>query len=154
MKTKAVLITGLTIALILIVFSIAFGVYDHEVKQDYRNSMDHAIAMGKSIKEPALKSYAISTRWAGVGVGFLSLILLACAVKSFRQFKENRILYISHVLYLVFIGISFLFVFVLLTSTGAVSFDETYILWVILGLVSVVQNIVSMKKLPQMTVTA
>ena len=151
MKTKITLISGILIAVLMIAYSFMQMEYDHKVKQKYYSDREFARSMGINLDEPSVKPYEKTSRAGGMVTGVLSLLLITVNFLLVKATKGNKVFKISSVILLAGSIICSLFSIVLMKSTGGVTFDETGVIWVLLGIVAILFYTVALIKSKQFT---
>lgn len=149
MKTKFALISGVIIAILMVAYSFVQMDNDHSVKRDYYSKRESARSLGYQLDEPAVKPYELTSRAAGRVTGLLTLALLTVNFLLVRALKAKKAFYISSIILVAGSAICAFFSVVLMKSTGGVTFDETGVIWVLLGIVSVIFYSIVLIKLKQ-----
>jgi len=152
MKTKLALTFGIIVSITMIVVSVIQMNVVQESRRDYRDEQEHNRAMGYNdpYVKGVVKPYAKKTRAANnIMLPFvLSILAVSLLVfKNSRQVKWISIFnYILILFSIVILGFSLI---VVRTTTGGITFDEIGVLWIILGVISIVFSSIGLAKIPK-----
>jgi len=155
MKTKMALFLGIICSVVMIGYSIYQGNVVHEEKRNHQNQLEEArrkaeLYGGTVQQTSGLTSYAKATRTAGKVVMGITVLLLASALIGIKLFRKNKGLFIFHIIGMIVVVASLLFSVVMMTSSGGATFDETFVVWVLFGMIEMILYIVSIIRLPKM----